>query len=331
MEETLFLYGSGRSAATRTQRFGKFPREQQTRVGPWIVRPSRSVAVRREILARYQEELILKVTNGTVQVKLKDGTEVPLQDIPALFADVAPDYSGMSEAELFDLLRGEAPSVAILRALMLKIPIEQRREAGNGLRSVIEQLAEKEHREFQKLIDDLDNEEHAYHEKVQVEEEERIQKEAAEQQARADADKAAADAAAKEAAQKASTLPAPAADGLDMMDFANKGETVVSEETKAQLESVVENMAADGLPKVEREAQVITSDDVGSLDEVLETPEQAAEADAKAVEGCVLPEGWRTWSNTKLSDLITEKGITMPEKKNKTGLIEALETWLAGG
>lgn len=340
MNETLFLYGSGRSAATRTQRRESFPREQQTRVGPWIVRPARSVAVRRELLAKHLAELITKVTNGTVQVKDADGAVIPLQDIPALFADVAPDYGSMSEGELHDLLRGEQPTVAMLRALMMKTPVEARREIGQGYKSIIELLAGSEPNEFHKLANELEAADVAHREKKYTEEQaesDRVAQEAAEQETRA---KAEAEAQAYLDAQKASTLPAPpAADDPDKMDFTKKApEEAAVDATKHEV--ILEQLKADeSVPSEQVQEHIDSVVDAITTDTADVSSDAAAASDAglisetaapAKVEGRELPEGWRGLSNGKMADLIVERGITMPEKKNKTALTEALETWLAG-
>lgn len=338
MDETLFLYGTGRSAETRQQRRTHFPREQQARVGPWIVRPARRVAVRRAQLAKFVDELCDKITRGTVQVQRGDGTVIPLQDVPGLFTDVAPDFDAMGDAELHSLLRGEKPSVAMLRALMKRTSIEERRSIGQGFRAVIEALAETETKEFQKLVTDLDREDTEYREKKYAEQEaaetaerEKRAKEADEQRAREQAER---DAAAKVEAEKASTLPAPPEkDDPDDMDFSKKA----MDEVRGS--EFADKIVADGTV----ELGTGTSEPVAVADEVKEqlgevvasmesaAPAETSDAAPTPVEGRELPEGWRALSNQKLQDLITEKGLALPEKKNKAELTKVLENWLAGG
>lgn len=231
MDNILYLYGTGRAVETRTERRGAYPREQQVRIGQWIIRPTRRVAVRREDLAKHLVELRTKATNGTVQLQLQDGTPVALEDYDSIFNGSKPDYSTLSQGELFEILRGESPTVEALRALMLSTPIEERREAAKGLTDVVKALQEKEPKALMAFSVELENAQREYEDALKYMERDRLNKEAAEAEARAKAEKDEADAkAAAEAAEAAKNAPpvtppavdAPKVDDADDMDFSKK-------------------------------------------------------------------------------------------------------------
>ena len=109
-ENKYFLYGSGRDAATRSQRRRVFPREVAPRVGPYLVRPGRSYGpLTAAQLAGYERPIIEKVTAGSVQVLLRD-RPLGLGDLRSLFASLrgSPEvvnYEGMSLAALHAFTR----------------------------------------------------------------------------------------------------------------------------------------------------------------------------------------------------------------------------------
>lgn len=383
--DILYLYGVGRSVETRYERREAFPREQMVRMGPWIIRPTRSVAVRKEDLAKHRSELVVKVTNGTVQLQYQDGTVIMLQDFDEVFGSTKTDFSSMSPGELLELIRGETPSVEMLRAYLMPIPVEERRAIAQGLRSIVDKLYVSDPAGLETLTMELNDAQQAFEEARANAEREQLNKEAAEADARARADaeaaakvKAAEESLAQKKADedaKNAPTPPPVVDEDDM-NFSDKApEEVAMDATKlpALIEKSEETVSTEPLvstetlpvvtepvvapttevapPPAQEEVSEVeitetpeTSPDVVNTtptepappEEVLdesssETPDEAAAADAKKVDGRELPEGWRNLSNTKLLELIGKIGAKVPEKKNKDQLTKTLETWLAGG
>lgn len=331
----LYLYGTGRDASTRTARRGNFPRETAPRVGPWVVRPARAVAVQIEQLAAYRDVVIEKVEHGTVRVQTADGTPLSIEEIRATLGGGKPDYSTMEHAELLSIVRSDAVTVEVLAALADKTPMEDRRALFVSLRPNLERLATVDRAGLASLNEKLLRAQDAWEEeKAQKAQEAR----AAEHRAAQEAEEKAREEqrAAAAAAAAASTLPAPpSGDPEDQMDAPG---TVTVEAEKVELgSSDAPEAVVDGEKVKEQLGEVVASMEAAApaTNEAAEDSMAASDAGlvselAGTVEGRELPENWRTMSNTKLMDIFNSKGIPMPEKKNKSGLVEALEKWQAG-
>lgn len=81
MDKIVYLYGSARDSATRALRRGTFPREMQIRVGPWVVRPSRRVAVEFARMIPHMTDVLAKVKVGAIQVQRLDSSLIPNADL----------------------------------------------------------------------------------------------------------------------------------------------------------------------------------------------------------------------------------------------------------
>lgn len=91
MDKIVYLYGSARDASTRALRRTSYPRgEMQVRVGPWLVRPARRIAVHTSRLLPFAEDLLKKISAGVVQVQRADSSVVPLEEVRGWTAPSAP-------------------------------------------------------------------------------------------------------------------------------------------------------------------------------------------------------------------------------------------------
>lgn len=138
-ENKYFLYGSGRDAATRATRRTRFPREINSRIGPYVVRAGKSYGpLTAAQLAGYERPVIEKVTNGTVQVYLNE-RPLGLGDLKALFAAVrgmpeVVNYEGMSLAALHAFTRDHQQDDQAWYWLLVRLLEDgQRGSAGSAL------------------------------------------------------------------------------------------------------------------------------------------------------------------------------------------------------
>lgn len=139
MDKIVYLYGSARDAATRAIRRNVFPREIQVRLGPWIVRPARRVAVDFVRLAPFAAELISKIQSGVVQVQRPDSSVISIEELTSAFKALggssgAPDYTQMPLGELHALMRVDRPEPAAWEAFVRRSLKEKGDAALEGLR-----------------------------------------------------------------------------------------------------------------------------------------------------------------------------------------------------
>jgi len=78
------LFGSGRDISTRAVRRANHSRELQIRIGPWVIRPARRVAVAPLRLEEYLEVLGAKVADGVIVVQAPDLTPMSMDALKAL-------------------------------------------------------------------------------------------------------------------------------------------------------------------------------------------------------------------------------------------------------
>ena len=98
MDKIVYLYGSARDARTRTLRRYSYPRgEMQVRIGPWLVRPARRMAVETTRILPYVEDLLKKVSAGLLQVQRADTSVISPEEVRSwtapeakIVADVPP-------------------------------------------------------------------------------------------------------------------------------------------------------------------------------------------------------------------------------------------------
>ena len=91
MDKIVYLYGSARDASTRALRRSSYPRgEMQVRIGPWLIRPARRMAVDTARLLPYAEDLLKKVSAGLIQVQRADSTAISVEAVRAWATPVAP-------------------------------------------------------------------------------------------------------------------------------------------------------------------------------------------------------------------------------------------------
>lgn len=82
MDKIVYLYGSARDARTRTLRRYSYPRgEMQVRIGPWLVRPARRMAVETTRILPYVEDLLKKVSAGLLQVQRADTSVISPEEV----------------------------------------------------------------------------------------------------------------------------------------------------------------------------------------------------------------------------------------------------------
>ena len=81
MDKIVYLYGSARDSATRALRRGTFPREMQIRVGPWVIRPSRRVAVEFVRMVPHMVEILAKMSVGTIQAQRLDSALISKEEL----------------------------------------------------------------------------------------------------------------------------------------------------------------------------------------------------------------------------------------------------------
>lgn len=347
MEKTVYLYGSARNAATRALRRAAVPREMQIRVGPWIVRPSRRVSVEFLQLAKFEREVLEKVTNGTIQVQNGDTVVYSIEQLKNAFAGLHEpagglDFMTIPYAELMGLMRSESPSQAVWDAFVAR-SLDDSAEAdrmelpamANRIRALTE-FAEANSVKLNTLKSlQLIN---AAREKLERDEQAARDEEAAKaqraQQAEADAIAEAAAARQRsdeERAAEAAKNPPPStvgdapstvrADSPEQMDFSagvSTGTAAVAVDLAVEASVAATDAAmfaaAEAAPKAES-----TEASAEAVD-----PKVAARAAKEAQ----LPEGWRTFSNAKLAELLTGFGLDLPARQNKAGFIAAVEGWL---
>jgi hypothetical protein len=98
MDKIIYLYGSARDAGTRALRRGVYPREKQIRLGPWVIRPSRRVAVETVRVAPHIVELERKVREGALIVQRADSTVIDIQELVAHCTATPPSSGAALEA-----------------------------------------------------------------------------------------------------------------------------------------------------------------------------------------------------------------------------------------
>ena len=91
MDKIVYLYGSARDARTRTLRRYSYPRgEMQVRIGPWLVRPARRMAVETARVLPYVEDLLKKVSAGLIQIQRADTSAISADEVRSWVAPAAP-------------------------------------------------------------------------------------------------------------------------------------------------------------------------------------------------------------------------------------------------
>lgn len=315
MEKTLYLYGSARNSATRALRRATLPREMQIRVGPWIVRPSRRVAVQDVELVKYEREVIEKVEKGVVQVQAGDTTPYSIAELRAGFEALrsvpgAPTPMTMSYAELMELMRSDAPSQAVWDAFVSRSldPQEAEREALPSLDVRVRALTDAAERYSAKLntLPSLQ----LIRAAADAHEAEKRAAAEADRLARAEAE-AKAQALREQDQRKIVTEPAPPA----------------TADAPESVDADPEQMDFSG-PKAEETPETTATESVEQP--VVETPVAEAAPSARAEREAKLPEGWKAFTNAKLIELLTGLEIAVPERQNKASLTAAVEAWLEG-
>jgi len=339
MEKIVYIYGSARNSATRALRRGSLPREMQVRLGPWTVRPSRRFAVDFTALAKFEREVLEKVTNGVVQIQ--NGAQAPytLDELKEAFAMLRAEPGAetpmtMPYAELMELMRSESPSQAVWDAFVERSLSGPDTVGLPDIESRVRALTEYAQKNAERL--NVSKSLQLIHAASKAARDER-----ARLQAEADA-QAAADQAAREAEERAERERAAAhearlaadvkptveetpstgavASDPEQMDFALKGEETKADEAPA--ETVTEGAVASD-PVVEEKA-------TETAPAAEETPAVDDKAAARAAREAQLPEGWRTFTNAKLAELLTGLEVALPERQNKASFVAAVEAWLGG-
>lgn len=312
MDKIVYIYGSARDASTRALRRGALPRESRTRVGPWLIRPSRRTAVDFVQLAKYEREVLEKCRIGRIQIQNGDTEVFSIEVLQQAFAELRSEPGAespmtMPYAELMELMRSESPSQEVWDAFVERSLTEVSEPDLATRISGLTEYAKKNSANLEmatalRLLNEArlrdENEKRnaeaaaraAAAEAAQLEEEARLAAEA--EKAEADA-KAAAEAAEKDQNKVPTDAPPPPAeDDKEQMDFSKPEETVAP-------------------PQEEEKA----------------APEESSKEGSKEA---LLPEGWRTFTNAKLVELLTELGVELPERQNKASLTGAVEAWLGG-
>jgi len=359
MDKIVYLYGSGRDSETRTLRHAAKPRQMVFRLGPWTVRPARSVPVEFPRLAPHKDELLHKISQGILQLRSGDDNVYTVVEINEAFAALvgtpdAPDYTTMPLAQLMELMRTERPTQEVWEAFVSRslsstdsdLPsIETRvhhlmdyspRVAQLGLDTSATDLVLSE--ALAKVKADIEAEElvvKAAREAVKAQEEEQARAQAELEKQKADEE------AARIEAQKAEDAKKPV---VEETQEAPK----VEETNEPPHDDAPPPSDADAPPHVEAEAGIPSKTSPEQMDfskpeettpVVEETKVEEAKveeaksddvAEAKPSTGRTLPEGWRGLSNPKLKELITTSGAKMPDQVSKANLISALEAWLGG-
>ncbi len=285
MEKIVYVYGSARDAATRALRRAALPRSMQVRIGQWVIRPARRTAVQTAELAKYETDVIDKVTRGLIQVQRGDTSPYSIEEIRKGFAALkgtseAPSFLTMPFGELMEAMRAESPSQEAWDAFVQRCLNEEDADKeflpdmGTRLRSLTE-FAERNSARLDvtasfALIDAA---------RGAWEEAQRQKSEPAQQ-----------------------TEPTPPAPQLGDMP-----------------ESVVNRLA---------------DMEQADLDPQPEEPEAPSEEPAASSthedREAQLPEGWRSFTNAKLVELLTSLEVELPERQNKSSLVSAVEAWLGG-
>ena len=90
MDKIVYLYGSARDAKTRALRRYSYPRgEMQVRIGPWLVRPARRMAVETARVLPYVEDLLKKVSAGLIQIQRADTSAISPEEVRSWVAPKA--------------------------------------------------------------------------------------------------------------------------------------------------------------------------------------------------------------------------------------------------
>lgn len=314
MEKIVYVYGSARNSATRAARRAALPREMQVRLGPWIIRPARRTPVDTDQLAKYEREVIEKVTNGLIQVQ--NGATVPysIEAIRSGFAALRAEPGAatpmtMPYAELMELMRSESPSQEVWDAFVARSlnPSDADREMLPGVELRLRALTEYAEKNSAKLntIKSLklinETRERLAAEKTAAREAERIEREKAEAEAEAErlrrAETDVPPPGPVVEAQMGDAPPTITADDPEQMDFSEPAADAAAPEVSTPaVETAPATPVATG--RAEREAR--------------------------------LPEGWKTFTNAKLVELLTGLEIAIPERQNKASLSAAVEAWLEG-
>lgn len=296
MDKIVYVYGSARDAATRVARRGAVPRQQQVRLGPWIIRPARRTAVDFVQLAKYEREVLEKVRVGLIQIQNGDEVIYSIEELTAAFAELKSgkggvDLAAMPIAELYELMRSETPSQDVWDVFVQRSLTED----DPSFPPVDERLASLTRYSATLATKGLDM---SKAEALFAQAREKLAEEASTKAEEAlaaaqTAEESAKALAAVEAVEKVEetpaqpeTLPAPVEPSPEQMDFSTP-ETPAEEPSAIELD-----------PRAERLAK--------------------------------LPEGWKGLTNTKLIEMMSGLGIEVPERQNKASLTAAVEKWVEG-
>lgn len=122
MDKIIYLYGSGRDSSTRALRRNVFPREKQIRLGPWIIRPSRRVAVEALRVVPHITELQRKVAEGVIRVERADSTVIDIEALIAFCTGTAPSVETPSETAETPIETAEQTMAALIEEEPMVFP-----------------------------------------------------------------------------------------------------------------------------------------------------------------------------------------------------------------
>lgn len=120
-----FLVGMGRDAATRLQRRqnrSAIRGRRQVRIGPYLVRPNRSVPLTLEQIEAFADQIRQECEIGRLQVRDGDQNLVNLDEVLGL-VEPMPDLSESSIDELVAMMKdadGDPPLLAHVRATLVE-------------------------------------------------------------------------------------------------------------------------------------------------------------------------------------------------------------------
>lgn len=294
MEDTVYIKGTARDAATRALRRAALPRTMLVRIGPWTIRPAKRTPVRVAALASFEADVIVKVTQGLVQVQRGDTTPFSITELRELFAslrspDSAPTFMSMPFAALMEVMRSDTPSQEAWDAFIDRCLVEREsdREMLPDMGTRLRALRDLAERNSARL--DVTS---AFSRITAAETALEAAQAAAEAKRASEPDPNTIETQPAPPEPTMDTLPEAVAEALPDMEQAD-----LDAEPEAEPE-VVEATAVPGTDRAEREAR--------------------------------LPEGWRTFTNAKLVELLSSLEVELPERQNKASLVAAVEAWLEG-
>lgn len=332
MKQTVYIYGSARNATTRTLRRSTLPREHQVRFGPgWVIRPGRRTPVQLSQLVPYENVVFKKMAEGTIQIQDGDQHVIPEEKLRELFAALRgspemPDYTTMPFAELFELMRAETPAQDAWDAFVVRAFAEDAEDLKHlpDMRTRIRALRERA--EKLRGVLNVDNSliviSAAEETERQREIDERMAEEKAARERELEAEKKAEE-------ERAAGMSIPERVDPEQMDFTPPAEPPA----EPIVEDVEQPQETETAPEAESELVADLSEEPAVEEQpVAEEPtsREATPEEQRAAKEAQLPEGWRTFTNSKLVELLGELNIEIPARQNKPSLVGAVEAWLEG-